>query len=1306
MTIPDYLEASVARQRKERQMGVEVLPHPNMGVQVYREQMRTITEVESIFDTWGYGGSTTSKNAASPPLIDLDQLNAPRVLWLPGTAGNYVSTPDVNEIDYDSSTFENGVGKWEGLNKNLVTANQSSAETDTTGWYGIGNVSVARSTEQFLTGAASLKATCTATTTGIYPSLAPGTRPSVIPGQVYTGIASIRAATTTRATWVSLSFFDVNNGQVDSEIKGVPLPSGPTGWTQLRVVAQAPANAVTCRVTVGIEGAIATGEAHYIDAVGLFETPNANLILNPDLENSLALTSAYNGATAARSQERTYTGRSSALITWDTNANGRCNWSAGTLTVGQTYTASMRVWVPAGHTPVAMDIGNLSGSATAATTVTGQWVTLVKTFVCNFSGNAPQVGPVGTPTAGHQVYVDSVQLVVGSTAPEYIPPSTVNLLKNPNFGVNPAGGQHTWTTERPYLGTHSVVFTSDSAAYNEKLLVLENTPVFEGDLVTSSAYFYTDTPGIRVFPEWQINGYASPEGETVLPTGVWTRVVRTRKLEAIGGNNPIYATQYVMRFPAGTSGAKVFMDAAQLEYGSVATSYVDGSLGAGYIWEASENLLSAAASSFEDGTTGGWVVSLNADTPTNTIEQAFSGTKALRWATTAAGDTRVRSAGPGAAAVSVVPNTTYTISAYVRCGTTARNSEIAFVTWDTAGTLVRNDPVGTGVAIATTTTGWTRLTRTFITASNETQLSVGVFFIGAAAAEVFYVDAVQLEAKEYPTAFGQVATAHAASSRRQTPWVLGGTTIESTRVIAFNPWQGTKTLFTAYIKSPMPSRVGAGATVTVAPTTQYTWSCYGSGYGGARTMRAVDVATGTVLATGAGPAQAGAYSRASLTFTTLAGTQVRLEVSNAQGDMYLDAVQLERGASASPYTLPLRITGDLDLRAHVALEDWTRTGTNNEQTVLSAWQLNGWLLQVWNNGLLHLAVTDSAGVTTGVDSTAAVPATDGAPLHVRATLDVDNGAAGRTTRFYTSSDGVTWTQLGADVVQADAISLKSQAVSLRSGSRDGTGKPLKGKVLSAEVRAGIDGTVVARYDATQHVAATYTDPQGKVWTINRSGEATAEIVDRNTWAFTGTEYLTLPDRDSLDFGAGEAFTMAVGVLTRSVAANARLLDKRGGATPGYGLYINGGGTRSYAHDTALTEGPTSASPEVFNGNWHLIAGGRLADGTITHRRDDGIEATATPVRPGGLGNAQPLVVGATSLASNTLRGLISWVALFRRTLTTAEHAALAAWDGKVATEPTWLRAAATLYVNADDKQQRLRYEAYNRVVNLAVTAGL
>lgn len=218
---------------------------------------------------------------------------------------------------------------------------------------------------------------------------------------------------------------------------------------------------------------------------------------------------------------------------------------------------------------------------------------------------------------------------------------------------------------------------------------------------------------------------------------------------------------------------------------------------------------------------------------------------------------------------------------------------------------------------------------------------------------------------------------------------------------------------------------------------------------------------------------------------------------------WLDLPGVSGDYASTPDNAALDITADLDIRADATLTSWTAVGT---RTFCGKYNSTGnqesYRLSVITGGILRLNWTTDGSTDITRDSTVAVPVTTGR-LAVRATLDVDNGAAGHTVQFWTGpSINGPWTLLGTSVITAGVTSIFSgSAVGSVGAINDGTGGLLTGRMHAAQIRSGINGTIVANPDfSIQAVgAASFVDSAGRTWTMNGN----ADIV-----AGTGAEILT------------------------------------------------------------------------------------------------------------------------------------------------------------------------------------------------------
>lgn len=211
---------------------------------------------------------------------------------------------------------------------------------------------------------------------------------------------------------------------------------------------------------------------------------------------------------------------------------------------------------------------------------------------------------------------------------------------------------------------------------------------------------------------------------------------------------------------------------------------------------------------------------------------------------------------------------------------------------------------------------------------------------------------------------------------------------------------------------------------------------------------------------------------------------VPTEVRDVAG-MYLPGVP--NAYASTPDSIFLDIVGDIDLRADVTLTDWTPTAAS---ALIAKWNVPAslsYLFTLEADGTLMITWSANGTATTSIASTVPVPIIAGR-LAVRVTLDVDNGAAGKTATFYTAPVLTgTWTQLGAPVTTAGTTSIFLGTSIGEIGTHTaGSTAPLNGIVHAVEIRNGIGGTAGANPDFAAQPSGTrsFVDPAGRTWTLN------------------------------------------------------------------------------------------------------------------------------------------------------------------------------------------------------------------------------
>jgi hypothetical protein len=223
------------------------------------------------------------------------------------------------------------------------------------------------------------------------------------------------------------------------------------------------------------------------------------------------------------------------------------------------------------------------------------------------------------------------------------------------------------------------------------------------------------------------------------------------------------------------------------------------------------------------------------------------------------------------------------------------------------------------------------------------------------------------------------------------------------------------------------------------------------------------------------------------------GTTKVATVSPNWNAQYLDLPGTGGNYASTPDSAAVSITGDIDIRVKVALDDWTPVAIN---ALVAKWASpnNSYLFRVAVGGALAFFISLNGTGNVGAGSTASPTVSDGEPLWLRVTRVQSSGIV----TFYTSADGLSWAQLGDTAIISVGSAIFDGTATLEVGAQaTGAANPLAGQAYYAELRNGIDGTVVAKFDPLNDGGkigdTSFTSSTGEVWTINQSGSPAAEL---------------------------------------------------------------------------------------------------------------------------------------------------------------------------------------------------------------------
>lgn len=191
--------------------------------------------------------------------------------------------------------------------------------------------------------------------------------------------------------------------------------------------------------------------------------------------------------------------------------------------------------------------------------------------------------------------------------------------------------------------------------------------------------------------------------------------------------------------------------------------------------------------------------------------------------------------------------------------------------------------------------------------------------------------------------------------------------------------------------------------------------------------------------------------------TAWASVEVQYRGNTQSGDTIdvWDFYALAHGATELASFIPsLRIVNDVDLRAKFAADDATPASAQSLLHMRSG--NNGYAMTLGTGG--ELVVYHGTGSATRQETSSGLDIDDGEIVEVRSTLDI---SAGTWTHY---KNGTQFDQSTGFATAAGSPHAAALAAAADTGGSSGN---FDGNVYYAEVRDGIGGPVVARFDAQQ-----------------------------------------------------------------------------------------------------------------------------------------------------------------------------------------------------------------------------------------------
>jgi hypothetical protein len=322
------------------------------------------------------------------------------------------------------------------------------------------------------------------------------------------------------------------------------------------------------------------------------------------------------------------------------------------------------------------------------------------------------------------------------------------------------------------------------------------------------------------------------------------------------------------------------------------------------------------------------------------------------------------------------------------------------------------------------------------------------------------------------------------------------------------------------------------------------------------------------------------------------------------------------------------ITGDFQVECHIAPDSLSV----NQITIF---RNNSYQVRIDNLSRLNLRWRVS-GVELSRTSTVSLPFAANTPFWFRCTLDVDNGASGHDVQFFTSSDGVTFTQLGTTITTAGTTSIDAATSPIDFGAFSTI--PFAGKFYAMRLFNGIGGTKVLDVDAsrvTSGAATSFTALTGQTVTISRgtSGRKTVAVVSP-VWLLGTDDRITAPNDPRLHMTAGADRTYLLMYRVWDDPINSAIFFDYRGTAPVLGqMRNNASGQLAYfVNDGLANIGQTL--PAVVAGQLGMRGFSRDIGAGVFRRISDGARVGTNADALGPIIGASLFGIGATGAGSS------------------------------------------------------------------------
>ncbi|MEY3500774.1 MAG: hypothetical protein RL308_2443 [Bacteroidota bacterium] len=226
--------------------------------------------------------------------------------------------------------------------------------------------------------------------------------------------------------------------------------------------------------------------------------------------------------------------------------------------------------------------------------------------------------------------------------------------------------------------------------------------------------------------------------------------------------------------------------------------------------------------------------------------------------------------------------------------------------------------------------------------------------------------------------------------------------------------------------------------------------------------------------------------------STAASQPLLLAHNGASSDNYYQGVGVTSNFVSTPSATANSGTGDKEFNITVNALNWSND--YNQIVAKNTGGLNGYYVATRSSARIGYGCSRGDVVSTVGHSFA-----NNTLGYIRVTHDTVNGIV----KFFTSTDGITYTQLGSNVSITSGSTTDTSTPLCIGANNNGTSNSFTGKVYRATISNSIGGTPVVDFNPATYNASTsqtaWTSATGEVWTINTSTATTGYkgvLVDR------------------------------------------------------------------------------------------------------------------------------------------------------------------------------------------------------------------